>query len=56
MGLMDQAKHAASSDKGEQATDKGIDKAEDVASDKTGGKFDDKIDKAGDAADTKIGD
>lgn len=56
MGLMDKAKDAASSDKGEQATDKGIDKAEDAVSDKTGGTFDDKIDKAGDAADKKIGD
>jgi hypothetical protein len=55
MGLMDSAKDALSSDKGEKATDAGIDKAEQAASQKTGGKYDDKIEKAGDAADGKVG-
>ncbi|ROQ30981.1 antitoxin protein of toxin-antitoxin system [Frondihabitans sp. PhB188] len=55
MGLLDNAKDALNSDKGEQVSDTGIEKAEDAITDKTGGKFDDKIDKAGDAADSKIG-
>jgi hypothetical protein len=55
MGLLDNAKDALNSDKGEQVSDTGIDKAEDAISDKTGGKFDEKIDGAGDAADSKIG-
>jgi hypothetical protein len=55
MGLLDNAKDAVNSDKGEQVSDTGIDKAEDAVSDKTGGKIDGKIDKAGDAADGKIG-
>jgi len=55
MALVDDAKNAADSDKGEKVSDAGIDKAEDAASDKTGGDFDSKIDKAGDAADDKIG-
>ena len=53
--LSDKAKDFANSDKGEKATDAGIDKAEQAASQKTGGKYDDKIDKAGDAADGKVG-
>jgi hypothetical protein len=55
MGLMDSAKDALNSDKGEKGSDAGIDKAEQAASQKTGGKFDDKIDKAGEAADKKVG-
>jgi hypothetical protein len=55
MGLMDSAKDALGSDKGEKASDAGIDKAEQAASQKTGGKYDDKIDAAGDAADGKVG-
>ena len=55
-GLGDKAKEAANSDKGEQATDAGLDKASDAASSASGGKFDEKIDDAGDAADKKIGD
>ncbi|WP_228514585.1 antitoxin [Frondihabitans sp. VKM Ac-2883] len=46
MGLLDNAKDAMNSDKGEQVSDTGIDKAEDAISDKTGGKFDDKTDKS----------
>ena len=56
MGLLDDAKKAADSEKGENVTDSAIDKAGDFASDKTGGKYDDQIDKAGRAADDKIGD
>jgi hypothetical protein len=55
-GLGDKAKDFANSDKGEKATDSGIDKAEDAASSATGGKFDEKIESAGDAADKKVGD
>jgi hypothetical protein len=55
MGLMDKAKAALDSDKGEKATDTGIDKIEQLASQKTGGKHDDAIRKAGEAADKKLG-
>ena len=55
MGLVDKAKDALHSDKAEEVSDQGIDKAKDAASEKTGGKYDDKIDKAGDEADKKIG-
>jgi hypothetical protein len=56
MSLGDKAKDFANSDKGEQATDTGIDKAGDAADKATGGKFDDKIDKGQAAADSKVGD
>lgn len=55
MGLMDDAKNAADSDKGEEVTDTGIEKTEKTVSEKTGGSHDEQIDKAGDAADDKIG-
>lgn len=55
-GLGDKAKDFLDSDKGEQATDAGLDKAGDAANGATGGKFDDKIDAAQNAADTKVGD
>ncbi|GAB3607554.1 hypothetical protein GCM10027413_29630 [Conyzicola nivalis] len=55
-GLGDKAKDFANSDKGEQATDAGLDKAGDAASSASGGKFDEKIDGASDAADKKVGD
>ena len=42
MGIFDKAKDALNSDKGEELTDKGLDKA-------------DQIDKARDAADGKLG-
>lgn len=54
-GLADKAKNAASSDKGEELTDKGLEKAGDAAGSATGGKFDDKIDGARDAADDRVG-
>ena len=46
---------ALGGDKGEQISDAALDKGEDAASQKTGGKHDDKIAKAGDAADQRIG-
>ncbi|MFL0577341.1 antitoxin [Brevibacterium luteolum] len=58
MGLGDlgnKAKDAMNSDKGEQATDKGLDQAAQKASDASGGKFDDQINKGSDAADGKLG-
>lgn len=55
-GLGDKAKDFLSSDKGEQATDAGLDRAGDAVNGVTGGKFDDKIDAAQNAADTKVGD
>jgi hypothetical protein len=55
-GLGDKAKDFANSDKGEKATDAGLDKAGDAANSATGGKFDEKIDSAGESADKKIGD
>ena len=58
MGLDDltnKAKDAVNSDKGEEFSDQGLDKATDFANDKTGGKFDDQINKGRDAADGKLG-
>ncbi|SMX67165.1 MULTISPECIES: antitoxin [unclassified Brevibacterium] len=58
MGLDDltnKAKDAMNSDKGEEFSDKGLDKATDFANDKTGGKFDDQINKGRDGVDGKIG-
>ncbi|WP_408648584.1 antitoxin [Streptomonospora mangrovi] len=48
MGAFDKFKDAAG-DHGDQVA-KGVDKAEEFAKDRTGGKYDDKIDKAGDSA------
>jgi hypothetical protein len=53
--LGDKAKDLADSDKGEKATDTGIDKAGDAADKATGGKFDGQIDKGQQAADDKVG-
>jgi hypothetical protein len=39
-GLGDKAKDALNSEQGEQRSDQAMDKAEQVADDKTGGKFD----------------
>ncbi len=55
MGIGDKAKDFMDSDKGEKATDSGLDRASDMADDKTGGKHADKIDKARDAGDQKLG-
>jgi hypothetical protein len=54
-GFADKAKDALSSDKGEQMSDKGLDKAGQVADSKTGGNHDAQIDKGRDLADGKIG-
>ncbi|SMH49389.1 MT0933-like antitoxin protein [Rathayibacter oskolensis] len=54
-GLADKAKNAANSDRGEELTDTGLDKAGDAAGKATGGKFDDKIDGAEKAADGRVG-
>lgn len=53
--MMDKAKGALNSDKGEQISDKGLDKGEQFADQKTGGTHDAQIDKGRDAADGKIG-
>lgn len=55
MGIFDKAKDAMNSDKGEQVTDQGLDKAADAAKGKLGEDKADKIDQARDAADRKLG-
>lgn len=58
MGIDDLAGKAGGGlggDKGEQLSDAAIDKGEDAASQKTGGKFDEKIAQGGDVADQRIG-
>ena len=54
-GMGDKAKDFLNSDKGEQASDKGLDKAGDMADQKTGGNHDAQIDKGRDLADGKLG-
>jgi hypothetical protein len=54
-GLGDKAKQALDSEQGEKRSDQALDKAEQFADDKTGGKFDSQSDKAGDLADQRIG-
>jgi hypothetical protein len=54
-GLGDKAKDALNSEQGEQRSDQALDKAEQVADEKTGGKFDQQTDKVGDMADQRIG-
>jgi hypothetical protein len=54
-GFADKAKDALNSEQGEQRSDQALDKAEQFADDKTGGKFDQQTDKAGDLADQRIG-
>lgn len=53
--LKNKASDALNSDKGEQVSDQGLDKAAEAAKGKSGGKFDDKVDSARDAADGKMG-
>ncbi|GAA1942508.1 MULTISPECIES: antitoxin [Brevibacterium] len=58
MGLDDltnKAKDAVNSDKGEEFSDQGLDKATDFANDKTGGKFEDQINQGRDGVDGKLG-
>ena len=54
-GLGDKVKNALDSEQGEQRSDQALDKAEQFADEKTGGKYDQQIDKAGDVADQRIG-
>ena len=54
-GLGDKAKDALNSEQGEQRSDQALDKAEQIADDKTGGKYDEQTDKVGDMADQRIG-
>jgi hypothetical protein len=54
-GMADKAKDFLNSDKGEQASDKGLDKAGQIADQKTGGTHDAQIDKGRDLADGKLG-
>ncbi|MCZ2818372.1 antitoxin [Modestobacter sp. VKM Ac-2984] len=53
--MMDKAKGALNSDKGEKASDSALDKGEQFADKKTGGTHDAQIDKGRDAADGRIG-
>ena len=55
MGIFDTAKDALNSDKGEELSDKGLDKAAEAAKGKLGEDKADQIDKARDAADGKLG-
>jgi hypothetical protein len=54
-GLGNKAKDALNSEQGEKRSDQALDKAEQLADDKTGGKYDEQTDKAGDIADKRIG-
>jgi hypothetical protein len=54
-GLGDKAKDALNSEQGEKRSDQALDKAEQLADDKTGGKYDEQTDKVGDMADRRIG-
>jgi hypothetical protein len=46
---------ALNSEQGEKRSDQALDKAEQLADDKTGGKYDEQTDKVGDMADQRIG-
>jgi hypothetical protein len=54
-GLGDKAKDALDGEQGEKRSDQALDKAQQLADDKTGGKFDSATDKAGDLADKHLG-
>ena len=54
-GLGDKAQDALNSEQGEQRSDQALDKAEQLADDRTGGRFDQHTDKAGDLADQHVG-
>ena len=54
-GWADKAKDALNSEQGEERSDQALDKAEQFADDKTGGKYDSQIDRARDLADEHIG-
>ena len=54
-GFGDKAKEFLDSEQGEQRSDQALDKAEQFADDKAGGKFGDQIDKGRDFADEHVG-
>jgi len=54
-GLGNKAKDALNSEQGEKRSDQALEKGEQFADDKTGGKFDQQSDKVGDMADQRIG-
>jgi hypothetical protein len=54
-GLADKAKNALDSEQGEQRSDQALDKADQLADEKTGGKFDQQLDKVRDLGDEHIG-
>ena len=54
-GMADKAKDALNSEQGEQRSDQALDKAEQFADEKTGGKYDQQTDKVRDLADQRIG-
>ena len=56
MGIFDKAKDALNSDKGEELSDKGLDKAADAAKGKLGEDKADQIKKVRDMADERLGD
>jgi len=53
--LTNKAKDAVNSDKGEEISDQGLDKASDAANNLSGGKFEDQINQGRDGADGAIG-
>jgi hypothetical protein len=55
MGIEDLGKGGLGGDKVEQLSDTAVERGEDAASDRTGGKFDSQIEKGGDVADERIG-
>jgi hypothetical protein len=54
-GLGKKAKDALNSEQGEQRSDQALEKAEQFADDKAGGKYEQQTDKLGDMADQRIG-
>lgn len=54
-GFGDKAKEFLDSEQGEQRSDQALEKAEQFADEKTGGKYDQQIDKGRDLADEHIG-
>ena len=54
-GLADEATKALDSEQGEQRSDQALDKAEQFAHEKTGGRYDQQTDEVGDLADQRIG-
>ena len=55
MGLLDKAKDALNTEKGQKAVDKGLDKAQDVAKDKLGEDKSEQIDQARHKIDEHLG-